>query len=288
MSLHITAQNLSDAWVQVLEAVHSEPGGTATHALVSISSPQDDAHAEVTAVVDRALHRRGNHAVRTVANTLFPRALYNDPGLEWSAALPDEKVALLDVAASELYGAYLESLPTLRQVHANRDGTYFSRMISWPGITETGTNQLAARIEALRKEQRKLHPPQTSNFSDIAVAGDADIAGAGIQEYSVSDTRWQGFPCLVHIDISVRNGALSLLAVYRHWHLITRGYGNLVGLARLQEFLCQQTGFKPGELAVVAGHANAERTEYSGKSGVAAILKDSVAALHGSEPGVSA
>ena len=93
---------------------------------------------------------------------------------------------------------------------------------------------------------------------------------------------------MVHIDISVRNGALSLLAVYRHWHLITRGYGNLVGLARLQEFLCQQTGFKPGELAVVAGHANAERTEYSGKSGVAAILKDSVAALHGSEPGVSA
>jgi hypothetical protein len=283
VSLHITAQNLSDAWVHILEAVNSEPGGTATHALVSISSPQEGAHADVTAVVDRALHKKGNHAVRTVANTLFPKALYNDPGLEWSAALPDEKVALLDVAANELYGAYLEGLPTLQRVPANRSGTYFSRMVSWPGKTATGTNQLAARIEALRKEQRKLHLPKDSNFSDIAVAGDADVAGGGIEEYAVSDTRWQGFPCLVHIDISVRAGALSLLAVYRHWHLITRGYGNLVGLARLQEFLCQQTGFRPGELAVVAGHANAEHDDYSGKSGVTAILQDATAALRDRE-----
>ncbi len=89
----------------------------------------------------------------------------------------------------------------------------------------------------------------------------------------------------MHIDISVREGKLSLLAVYRHWHLITRGgYGNLVGLARLQEFLCQQTGFKPGgELAVVAGHANAEREDYSGKSGVLDIVNDSNAALQSNE-----
>ncbi|KQQ96070.1 hypothetical protein ASF72_19235 [Arthrobacter sp. Leaf141] len=283
MSLHITAETLSAAWVQVLDAVNSEPGGTATHAFVSVAAPQLGASPHVSDVVDGALYAQNNQAVGTVANTLFPVALYNDPGFEWSAMLSVEDEERLDVAATELYEAYLAALPTLRQVDANRRGTYFSRMISWPGKTKNGTNQLEARIAALRKQQRQRNPPATSNFTDIAVAGDADIEGGGIEEYALSDTRWQGFPCLVHIDISVREGKLSLLAVYRHWHLITRGYGNLVGLARLQEFLCQQTGFKPGELAVVAGHANAEREDYSGKSGVLDIVNDSNAALQSNE-----
>ncbi|MPV35972.1 thymidylate synthase family protein [Georgenia subflava] len=286
MSLHISAQLLSDAWVQVLAAVNAEPRGTATHALVSISAPQEGAHMGVSHVVDSVLRDEDKHGVITVANTIFPSALYNDPGFDWSAELSDEEAALLDTAARELYVAYLDSLPTLQRVYANQSGTYFARMISWPGKTATGTNQLATRIEALRGERRQRR--KTSNFSDIALAGEVDGAGGGLEEYAVSDNRTRGFPCLVHIDISVREGALAILGVYRHWHLITRGYGNLIGLARLQAFLCQQTGFAPGELAVVAGHANAERSDYSGKSGVAKILTDAAASLHGRETAASA
>jgi len=276
MSLHISAQYLSDAWAQVLEAVNAEPRGTATHTLVSVSEPQAGAHDEVSAVVDRVLTSRQKHAVTTVANTIFPVAVYNDPGFNWSADLPEEGVLRLDSAASELYETYLELLPTLQRVYANQAGTYFSRMISWPGKTSTGVNQLATRIGALRTENSQRR--RASNFSDIAIAGDADGAGGGLEEFAVSDNRTRGFPCLVHIDISVRDGALSILGVYRHWHLITRGYGNLIGLARLQEFICQQTGYRPGELAVMAGHANAERGDYSGKAGVDAVLADAVAA----------
>lgn len=275
MSLHISTQFLSDAWIEVLAAVNAEAGGTATHALVSISEPQAGAWDEVTGVVDGALAARSKHAVATVANTVFPAAVYNDPGFEWSEDLPEERVAQLDEAADELYETYLELLPTLQQVYANQGGTYFSRMISWPGKTSTGVNQLATRIEALRKEN--LRRRRASNFSDISVAGEADDAGGALEEFAVSDNRTRGFPCLVHIDISVRGGALSILGVYRHWHLITRGYGNLIGLARLQSFLCQQSGYRPGELAVIAGHANAERGDYSGKAGVDRILSDAAA-----------
>jgi hypothetical protein len=276
VSLHISAQYLSDAWVQVLAAVNSEDGGTATHTLVSVSEPQAGAHDEVSAVVDYALASRHKHGVSTVANTIFPAAVYNDPGFDWSADLTEEGVLELDSAASELYETYLELLPTLQRVYANQAGTYFSRMISWPGKTSTGVNQLATRIEALRNEHRQRR--KASNFSDIAIAGEADGTGGGLEEFAVSDNRTRGFPCLVHIDISVRDGALSILGVYRHWHLITRGYGNLIGLARLQEFICQQTGYRPGELAVVAGHANAERGDYSGRLGVNRVLSDAVAA----------
>lgn len=277
MSLHVAAQGLSDAWVQMLAAVNAEAHGTATHALVSVSAPQQGAHVGVSGAVEKVLRERNKHSVTTVSNTIFPSALYNDPGIDWSSQLSDEDATRLDVAASELYEAYLELMPTLRRVYANQSGTYFARMISWPGKTSTGANQLATRIDALRNERRQHR--SSSNFSDIALAGEADGAGGGLEEYAVSDNRTRGFPCLVHIDISVREGALSLLGVYRHWHLITRGYGNLIGLARLQEFLCQQTGFESGELAVVAGHANAERGDYSGKSGVDLILANAAEAL---------
>lgn len=255
----------------MLAAVNAQPHGTATHALLSITGPQVPAHAGVSEVVGGTLLARQKHGVITVANTIFPAALYRDPGFDWSADLPPEDIAQLDGSAQALYENYLESLPTLQRVRANQGGTYFSRMISWPGRRSNGTNQLATRIAALRNERGRKR--RASNFSDIAIAGEADGAGGGLEEFAVSDNRTQGFPCLVHIDLSVRENSLSLLAVYRHWHLITRGYGNLIGLARLQKFLCQQTGYSVGELGVIAGHANAERDTYSGRGGVERVLE---------------
>lgn len=277
MSAYVAAESISEAWVEALGAVNSAQEGTATHLMVTVAAPHPRADPVVTEVVNRALLRRGKHGVATVANTLFPSALYNDPGFSWSPDLAPDTVAHLDAAARDLYDAYLASLPTLMRIPANRGGTYFSRMISWPGRTATGTNQLMKRIDGLRSDNRR--GLRASNASDIALAGEADGAegsGAGglLEEYAVSDTRTRGFPCLVHIDISVRSGAMSVLGVYRNWYLITRGYGNLIGLARLQQFLCQQTGYGTGELAVIAGHANAEHSDYSGRSGVHAILDD--------------
>jgi len=270
VSSYVAATGMSEAWVQVLDLVNGQRGGTATNVMVSISKPQEGMHSLLTDVVDGVLRDRGRHGVFTVANTIFPSALYNDPGFEWVPSLPSDAVQELDDAASELYEAYLDSLPTLQRIPANRGGTYFSRMISWPGKTLTGNNQLARRIRALRSEHTQGR--MVSNASDITVEGEADDAGGVLEEYVISDTRTRGFPCLVHIDISVREGALSLLAVYRSWHLLTRGYGNLIGLARLQAFLCQQTGYAAGELAVVAGHADAEHGDYSGRAGVSHVL----------------
>lgn len=35
-----------------------------------------------------------------------------------------------------------------------------------------------------------------------------------------------------------------------------KGYGNYLGLAQLQAYLAEATGFTPGELTVIAGHAD--------------------------------
>ena len=274
------ADGISQAWLAVLEAMNAEADGTATNVMVTIPSPTAVDITEVRRVLDDELRARGQHEVATVANTLFPSTFYQPPEHDWAPALPRAAVAELDDAAELLYAEYLGILPSLRRIPANARGTYFSRMISWPGKTGNGTNQLKDRIEFLRKEQ--VNGRATSNASDLVIAGDGeneiDGAGGGIQEYAATDRRPQGFPCLVHIDVSVHKGNLSLTAIYRHWHLITRAYGNMVGLTRLQSFLCQQTGFKVGELVVVAGYANAERGQYGGRSGVRLLLERAAAA----------
>ncbi len=143
------------------------------------------------------------------ASTLFPSAFYADPGFDWTADLPLSAVDTLDHAAQDLYSGYLDILPSLRRIKANQNGTYFSRMITWPGKTGEGTNQLADRIRYLRASRR--NGQSTHNASDIAIAGDGDITvSAGLQEYAASDKRQLGFPCLVHIDLSAHNGALAL------------------------------------------------------------------------------
>lgn len=283
MSLFTEQETIDTAWVDAVGEVSARPEGTATHLFVTVAHPERSTDPDVTNLVDATLQGRGRHPVTTVANTLFPSALYHAPAFDWSPELQATEVDELDHAAHDLYSTYLDMLPELVRFGGNSHGTYFSRMISWTGRTSNGVNQLDRRIAFLRGERRNGR--STSNTSDIAIIGEADgandledLLGATLEEYAVSDTRTQGFPCLVHIDISVRAGALSLLGVYRHWHLITRGYGNLVGLARLQEFLCQQTGFAPGELAVAAGHANAETDTY-GKRTVAELTQRTREAL---------
>ncbi|GAA4369633.1 hypothetical protein [Agromyces bauzanensis] len=263
------ARGISEAWVEVLEAMNAEPDGTATNVMVTIPAPSSADQVAVRRVLDEELRKRGNHEVSTVANTLFPSAFYMPPDFAWSPELPQAQVDELDAAASSLYAEYLEILPLLTRVQANKGGTYFSRMIAWPGKVGPGTNQLHERVTYLRSEL--THGRRTSNASDLVIAGDGE--GVGIQEYAATDRRTRGFPCLVHIDLSVHKGTLALTAIYRHWHLITRAYGNMLGLARLQEFMCQQTGLAVGELVVIAGYANAEHSEYGGRSGVTALLE---------------
>jgi hypothetical protein len=111
-------------------------------------------------------------------------------------------------------------------------------------------------------------------MADIAVGGEGDVApptdfeDIGLQTYAATDRRQRGFPCLVHVDLTLLDGKLSMLAVYRHQYLVTKAYGNLVGLSRLLRFLAQQTGYEVGELSVQATLADDERGTFGGREGI--------------------
>lgn len=228
------------------------------HLVTTVTEPGLPDPAEYAQALDAA---SGGHSVRTVANTVFPAALYRDPGVSWSPGMPEAEAERVDCAARDLYETYSFMLPGLvRAEPSSARGTYFGTMVSWPGKGPGGHNQLAARVRQLRLQRRNVN---TFLATDLIVEGPGELGEdapgvPGLQIMRADETRTQSFPCLVHVDVSVLYGRLSLLAVYRHWHLVRKAYGNLLGLAALQRFLAQQSGYEVGELVVHSGVANAE------------------------------
>ena len=250
-------KSLSEAWLQALTHTASQRNGRCVHLVMTVENPglEDDT---IRDVLDLALDEAGDQSVETVAGTIFPNSLYQSPGFSWSPDLDEQAVRELDAAANNLYERYEGMLSVLRRVPRNSRGTYFSRMITWPGKEPGGTNQLDMRISRIRNEF--VRGRRTNNTLDIDVGADALASESlpGIQVYEPSEQRIRGFPCLVHIDLTLVDGTLHCLAVYRHQLLITKAYGNLVGLSRLMHFLCEQTGADCGELVVHATLADAE------------------------------
>lgn len=263
------AANISEAWLRTLERVHAD-GGYAVNLMSTVTNPLAEEDRAIRAAIDDLLvegHRSGTRVqtVETVAGTIFPGDLYADPGYDYRPDLDDPSKAALDVAASDLYLAYLEMLPVLTTDTANNRGTYFGRMVSWPGKTGGGRNQLADRVTTLRRARDLNH--RKRNLDDIVVGGEGEglmsTAVDGLQVYAANDLRSRGFPCLVHIDLTLFDGRLSMAAVYRHQYLITKAYGNLLGLSRLLAFLARQSGYDVGELVVHATMADSEQGTYT-------------------------
>lgn len=271
MSTYIQpATTVSDAWLRTVEVV-AAGGGRLVNVLTTITAPGTE-DPQIRAVIDRALETRTPRApsVETVAGTIFPVDLYRDEGYPWHPTLAAGEAAALDDAASDMYEAYELTLPLLLTADGNSRGTYFSRMITWPGKEAGGVNQLADRIHYLRLYRSR--GVTANNAADISIGGEGDLPDQGLQTYAATDRRQRAFPCLVHVDLTLLDGRLHMLAVYRHQFLLTKAYGNLVGLSNLLRFLAQQTGFDVGELAVQATMADDERGEYGGRTGVAEII----------------
>ena len=270
------ADYLSEAWLWTLKAVQ-DASGTAAHVVTTVVHPTDG-DLDVAAALDEFLAGGKCKAwpVETVASTIFPGALYRDQPRPWTENLSAHSKSELDVAATELFNDYIDMLPILASESSSTwDSTYFGRMVSWPG-SNPPVNQLKERIQYLRTQHAQSNG--RANAADIAVGGEGEL-GASLQIHGSRDRRWQGGPCLVHIDLTVHDGCLNMLATYRHWHLVTKALGNLLGLSRLLHFLCEQTGYSAGELTVVSGTANAQRKDWGGRSGVDGLIALGSAAL---------
>ncbi|SDS47904.1 hypothetical protein SAMN05216371_0007 [Streptomyces sp. TLI_053] len=279
--------NTSLAWQDVCLKLDT-PGNRrhdALHTTVHIhNATAEDPH--LRAEFDRMRHERGYSPIETVANTVFPAQL-----------------AAICPTPQELVRRYRDMYPRLRRLdRANATGTYFGRIVAYPG--ESGmVDQLTALIYRIRSQAAGNGPMTAAYEMGLAHPGDpddgpdatgraedghspaetAETDGSQIGAWATSvqvpgkDKKLRGFPCLSHCSFQLdRDRVLHALAHYRSHYMVERAYGNYLGLGRLLAYLAQQSEVQPGTLTVVAGHAQIEgnlqalRPVLSGQSRLAA------------------
>lgn len=223
MSSFVEGTGLSEVWLRAVEHLAQQRGHEEFN-LVVVVNPGDEIPA-VRQVLNLCLERHGLQTVETVANTLFPWALF-----------------LMSQDRHELYQRYERLVPTLRRFWRNNRGTYFERIISWNGEWGKKMNQLEAVVGKLKRPT-----------SDKCV-----------YEISIYDPRADSrlshmmrFPCLSHISFKLdrHSGLLHAVALYRNHYYFQRAYGNLVGLSAMQNFIAKEAKLRVGELVCHSTHA---------------------------------
>ena len=236
----VVGRNLSEAWIEAMTHLLELPSGKTHHLDVAFpSSAEEDSviRAALDGLIRKAGHGSQPHPVATVANTIFPLALYHPHlGLK---------------ARERLYSLHGTAMELQRRLPAQERESYFDRLVAYPG---DGVNQLEFVIKRLAK-QMTLAGPHSSAY-------ETGLSAPGVDEMRIHapghDRNFYSFPCLSHISLTLQRPQLHLTATYRNQALVSRGYGNYLGLSRLLRFIAAEVGADVGEVQCVATHADAE------------------------------
>ena len=239
----VAADSISRAWLQTTLLVNEACEQKAFHTVSAVADAEVE-DAEIRQACDELLVSRGLPSVETVANTIFPAAIAGAAG-----------------EVEELTQRYRELYPRLRQFPGNNKGTYFGRLVAYPG-PQGEVDQLVRLVHRLRQEL-STRGPMGARY-EVAVVepadqGGADESGTSLGVYAAHrDNGRRAFPCLSMCSFNLDHNQLHLLAHYRYEYLITKGYGNYLGLARLLRFVAGQAGLRAGQMTIVSGRTHVD------------------------------
>lgn len=231
------------AWREAMRHVDARPGHEAYNVIIDIADPTANttlAHPGVAAVngflSDRA------KPVDTVANTIFPAALY------------------LRYGAPAFFGVFSKRvLPKVRRGE-RWSGYYFERMIDYPVAAGHPPNQLSDIVERMKNEEvRALNKFELSLFDPVR---DVDNSPYGGQ-------------CLSFLSFKIIPGTartLTLTAQYRNHFYVEKLLGNLLGLGRLMSFVAREAELSVGPLTVLSTHAKIDQPAGAKRGEILALL----------------
>lgn len=226
-SLTVEVEDLSRGWLGACASVLGCHRNEANHLIVRMAEPLPE-DAAIRAATDVFLSAAGHQEIDEVRNTIFPAELardFSDP--------------------AELAAAYLEDYDVLKAL-GSRQGTYFGRICAYPQPDgRTTTPQLMNTVAKLREASAGTRWRARYQLNIYA-------------EHKDSGKKRGNFPCMAHLSFQLGGAAhdrLDCLSLYRFQDMVLKGYGNFLGVAELQHYLATASGFRPGELTVVAGHA---------------------------------
>lgn len=219
-----TERSCALAWVAAASDI-IETGDEGYNVVIDVEDPctHDERDNEAINLVDRFLKTHDKHPIATVANTIFPQSLY--------AAY----------RSPVFYDKYLEAFDRLSTT--KRWGRYFERMTRHKKADGIAYNPLSDLIEKMkRQEERGVNYRAAYELAVYDPLRDGRLLYGG--------------QCLSFLSFKRHpERRLMLTVMYRNHTYITRCLGNLIGLGRLQAFVADEVGIKPGSLTVVSTHA---------------------------------
>lgn len=209
---YVEERNLSVAWARALRLTSARGRSEVAPLIVAITGFDESGGVEeeptIRAALDTLLVSNGKQTVNTVANTIFPAALWN-----------------LEAPRDQLFDRYKRIAPRLKKAsRKNSRGIYFERMIT--GGPNGRKNQLDFAISTYlaRSGVRR-------SVLQVGVFDPSRDHSAAAQ---------LGFPCLQHVTFAPTKSGLCVNAFYATQYMAERAYGNYVGLCRLGHFVAHE------------------------------------------------
>lgn len=228
---HTNEPNLSQAWAKAFLQVIDNPGKEITPLVVSVSGFADDGtpreDTELRQALDSLLSLHGEQSVEDVAYTIFPQRL-------WRMARGDR---------AKLFELYRMVFPRYQAMNRtlNKHGLYFERLTSYSRRAPCDGNQLEWIISSYNSRSGI----RRSMFQATTFDPERD---------HVSLPRL-GFPCLQHVSFVPTEQGLVANAFYATQLLLTKAYGNYLGLVRLAAFMAHEMQMPLARLNVMVGIA---------------------------------
>lgn len=229
----ISRPSPAQAWLAASHAVYALPSHEANHVVIDVDDPllESDEDRAVVAELDAYLiaHSKNSFPVRTVANTIFPQAVFEDHG------------------APDFYDVYRTKIfPKLKRA-PNDWGRYFERMIDYPAGASGNINLLDIIVRKLKKNVDGGSPYR--NIYELPIYNPVkDAEGPP-----------RGGQCLSFLSFKLdRDRRLLLSAIYRNHYYTEKLLGNIVGLGQLMRFVGDQAGVEIGSLSILSTHAEVD------------------------------
>lgn len=226
-AIHITENNLSIAWAKAFLASMRHPElSPLTITVTGLDNDDIPEYAPIRSELDDSLNSHSLRSCHTVANTIFPKSLWNPKR-----------------GAQLLFDRYNHSCKQIRKCKDNCHGIYFERMISYGIDYGPPTNQLAFIIETYAEK---------NNHRRSALY--ASILDPKIDE---KHQKQRGFPCLQQVGfVPLQQKYLNVVGFYPKEHIYDRGYGNYLGLCRLGQFMAHEMGLDLYQMTCFVGVAS--------------------------------
>lgn len=230
------------AWLAATQLVDASPGHEAHNVIIDVADPTSESALDrkVILAVDTFLRTHEHWPVQTVANTIFPQAIYQLHG------------------SPDFYEIYLTKIfPKIKRSHGDW-GRYFERMVSFPKEKRDREpmNPLKDLVEKMRENLE--HDRTFKNIYELTIFDPVRDAGRPMNRQ-----------CLSFLSFKLTDDRRVILtALYRNHYYIQRLLGNLIGLGNLMSFVAKEAGATVGPLTVVSTHAEidnaASRPEVEG------------------------